>query len=63
MGSIASTAAVAERRILFLDAYDSFTNNAVSLLKDALGSDVRVHVLHMDLRTAADDPTPDWTAD
>ncbi|KAG5977126.1 hypothetical protein E4U55_007065 [Claviceps digitariae] len=73
MGSIANTAAAeppaaaaaaaVERRILFLDAYDSFTNNVVSLLKDALGSHVRVHVLHMDLRTMAADPTPDWTAD
>ncbi|KAG5992784.1 hypothetical protein E4U43_003679 [Claviceps pusilla] len=52
-----------ERRILFLDAYDSFTNNVVSLLKDALGSHVRVHVVHMDLRTMAADPTPDWTRD
>ncbi|KAG6274980.1 hypothetical protein E4U47_001204 [Claviceps purpurea] len=50
-----------QRRILFLDAYDSFTNNVVSLLKDALGSKVRVHVLHMDLRTLDDDPSPDWT--
>ncbi|QUC22506.1 uncharacterized protein UV8b_06747 [Ustilaginoidea virens] len=49
------------RRILFLDAYDSFTNNIVSLLKDALGSSVQVHVLHMDLRTVDADPTPDWT--
>ncbi|PHH59086.1 hypothetical protein CDD81_3811 [Ophiocordyceps australis] len=38
------------RRILFLDAYDSFTNNIVSLLKEALGSHVVVHVMHMDLR-------------
>ncbi|KAM4066633.1 chorismate binding enzyme [Hirsutella rhossiliensis] len=51
----------AERRILFLDAYDSFTNNVVSLLKDALGSHVQVHVLHMDLRTLDSDPSPDWT--
>lgn len=51
----------AERRILFLDAYDSFTNNVVSLLKDALGSRVKVHVLHMDLRTLDSDPSPDWT--
>ncbi|ATY62918.1 para-aminobenzoate synthase [Cordyceps militaris] len=48
-------------RILFLDAYDSFTNNIVSLLRDALGADVQVHVLHMDLRTLHSDPTPDWT--
>lgn len=48
-------------RILFLDAYDSFTNNIVSLLKDALGSDIQVHVLHMDLRTLDSDPTPNWT--
>ncbi|KAJ3479329.1 hypothetical protein NLG97_g8348 [Lecanicillium saksenae] len=33
------------KRILFLDAYDSFTNNIVSLLKDALGVDVQVHRL------------------
>ncbi|KYK61647.1 aminodeoxychorismate synthase [Drechmeria coniospora] len=51
------------RRILFLDAYDSFTNNIVSLLKDALGRSVQVHVLHMDLRTLDTDPEPDWTAD
>ena len=49
------------QRILFLDAYDSFTNNIVSLLKDALGHHVTVHVLHMDLRTLDDDPTPNWT--
>ncbi|KJZ73994.1 hypothetical protein HIM_06662 [Hirsutella minnesotensis 3608] len=49
------------RRILFLDAYDSFTNNIVSLLKHALGAHVIVHVLHMDLRTLDSDPTPDWT--
>ncbi|KAM3495133.1 hypothetical protein MY3957_001555 [Beauveria namnaoensis] len=48
-------------RILFLDAYDSFTNNIVSLLKDALGAAVQVHVIHMDLRTLHSDPTPDWT--
>ncbi|KAK5993693.1 Aminodeoxychorismate synthase [Cladobotryum mycophilum] len=51
------------RRILFLDAYDSFTNNIVSLLKDALGHDVLIHVLHMDLKTLHSDPTPDWTPD
>ncbi|TWU73440.1 hypothetical protein ED733_004499 [Metarhizium rileyi] len=50
-----------ERRILFLDAYDSFTNNIVSLLKDALGSRVSVHVLHMDLKTIDSDSTPSWT--
>lgn len=50
-----------ERRILFLDAYDSFTNNIVSLLKDALGANVKVHVLHMDLRTLDADPAPPWT--
>ncbi|KAK2608408.1 hypothetical protein QQS21_003094 [Conoideocrella luteorostrata] len=50
-----------ERRILFLDAYDSFTNNIVSLLKDALGSHITVHVLHMDLKTIDSDPAPDWT--
>ncbi|KHN95688.1 hypercellular protein HypA [Metarhizium album ARSEF 1941] len=49
------------RRILFLDAYDSFTNNIVSLLKDALGANVAVHVLHMDLKTVDSDATPDWT--
>ncbi|PNY26593.1 Aminodeoxychorismate synthase [Tolypocladium capitatum] len=49
------------RRILFLDAYDSFTNNIVSLLKDALGDHVMVHVLHMDLRTLDADPRPAWT--
>lgn len=49
------------RRILFLDAYDSFTNNIVSLLKDALGSHITVHVLHMDLKTIDSDSTPDWT--
>lgn len=53
----------APRRILFLDAYDSFTNNIVSLLKDALGNDVQVHVIHMDLRTLHSDPTPDWTTE
>lgn len=51
------------RRILFLDAYDSFTNNIVSLLKEALGSDVLVYVLHMDLRTLHSDAGLDWTAD
>ncbi|KZZ92947.1 hypercellular protein HypA [Moelleriella libera RCEF 2490] len=51
----------AERSILFLDAYDSFTNNIVSLLKDALGTHVKVHVLHMDLKTLTSDPAPDWT--
>ncbi|KAG6038353.1 hypothetical protein E4U41_004267, partial [Claviceps citrina] len=67
MGSVAGTAAAEQAgrqtqpRILFLDAYDSFTNNIVSLLKDALGSQVLVHVLHMDLKTADSDPTPDWT--
>ncbi|QPG96397.1 hypothetical protein C2857_004068 [Epichloe festucae Fl1] len=74
MGIISSTAAAArehpqrnqgqtlvERRILFLDAYDSFTNNIVSLLKDALGGHVKVHVLHMDLKTMDSDPSPDWT--
>lgn len=50
-------------RILLLDAYDSFTNNIVSLLKDALGADVQVHVIHMDLRTLHSDPTPDWTTE
>ncbi|OAA80508.1 para-aminobenzoate synthase PabaA [Akanthomyces lecanii RCEF 1005] len=50
-------------RILFLDAYDSFTNNIVSLLQDALGADVQVHVIHMDLRTLHSDPTPDWTTE
>ncbi|TQV95569.1 aminodeoxychorismate synthase [Cordyceps javanica] len=50
-------------RILFLDAYDSFTNNIVSLLKDALGADVQVHVIHMDLRTLHSDTTPDWTTE
>lgn len=50
-------------RILFLDAYDSFTNNIVSLLRDALGADVQVHVIHMDLRTLHSDPTPDWTTE
>ncbi|UKZ72818.1 hypothetical protein TrVFT333_000455 [Trichoderma virens FT-333] len=49
------------RRILFLDAYDSFTNNIVSLLKEALGDNVLVHVLHMDLKTLHADPSPDWT--
>ncbi|KOS21359.1 Aminodeoxychorismate synthase [Escovopsis weberi] len=53
--------ALPPRRILFLDAYDSFTNNIVSLLKDALGADVVVHVLHMDLKTLHSDPRPDWT--
>ncbi|UKZ70459.1 uncharacterized protein TrAtP1_011440 [Trichoderma atroviride] len=51
------------RRILFLDAYDSFTNNIVSLLKEALGDEVLVHVLHMDLKTLHADPSPDWTPD
>ncbi|OAQ98910.1 hypothetical protein LLEC1_02461 [Akanthomyces lecanii] len=50
-------------RILFLDAYDSFTNNIVSLLQDALGAHVQVHVIHMDLRTLHSDPTPDWTTE
>lgn len=71
MGSLSDSiapgaAAVArqpERRILFLDAYDSFTNNIVSLLKDALGALVKVHVLHMDLRTLDSDPSPPWTRD
>lgn len=49
------------RRILFLDAYDSFTNNIISLLKDALGHHVHIHVLHMDLKTLTADSTPDWT--
>ncbi|PHH74470.1 hypothetical protein CDD82_4916 [Ophiocordyceps australis] len=42
---------IGERRILFLDGYDSFTNNIVSLLKEALGSHVVVHVVRMDLWT------------
>lgn len=50
-----------QRRILLIDAYDSFTNNIVSLLKDALGTAVHIHVLHMDLKTLHADPTPDWT--
>ncbi|KAM0813901.1 putative ADC synthase [Seiridium cardinale] len=33
-------------QILFLDAYDSFSNNVVSLLTSLLGADV--HVLHID---------------
>jgi para-aminobenzoate synthetase len=48
-------------QILFLDAYDSFTNNIVSLLHKVLGQDVVVYVLHIDLKTLASDPTPDWT--
>ncbi|KAJ6438276.1 para-aminobenzoate synthetase [Purpureocillium lavendulum] len=71
MGSLSDSAAPGagrlrsqpERRILFLDAYDSFTNNIVSLLKDALGAHVKVHVLHMDLRTLDSDPSPPWTRD
>ncbi|PHH69268.1 hypothetical protein CDD80_6868 [Ophiocordyceps camponoti-rufipedis] len=49
------------RRILFLDAYDSFTNNIVALLKDVLGHQLTVQVLHMDLKTLDSDPSPDWT--
>lgn len=52
-----------QRRILLLDAYDSFTNNIVSLLKSALGRSVHIHVLHMDLKTLHADPTPDWTTE
>ncbi|KAH7152068.1 ADC synthase [Dactylonectria estremocensis] len=37
------------RRILFIDAYDSFTNNIVSLLQMALG--VEVFVIRIDLST------------
>lgn len=50
------------RRILFLDAYDSFTSNIVSLLRQVLGSHVHVYVRHMDLSpwpTDADRST--WT--
>ncbi|RDA91624.1 hypothetical protein CP533_4645 [Ophiocordyceps camponoti-saundersi (nom. inval.)] len=61
VASMAVLKTMAPRRILFLDAYDSFTNNIVSLLKDVLGSQVTVHVLHMDLKTLDSDPSPDWT--
>lgn len=47
-------------RILFLDAYDSFTNNIVSLLTETLDH-VEVDVLHMDLKTLHSDPEPDWS--
>ncbi|KAJ6789601.1 hypothetical protein PWT90_09839 [Aphanocladium album] len=62
-GSAEARGGMPSTRILFLDAYDSFTNNIVSLLKDALGADVQVHVIHMDLRTLHSDPTPDWTTE
>lgn len=63
MPLLQSTSGAPARRILFLDAYDSFTNNIVSLLKDALGASIDVHVIHMDLRTLHSDPTPPWTRD
>jgi para-aminobenzoate synthetase len=53
-------------RILFLDAYDSFSNNIVSLLKQTLGdeADVEVQVLHVDLKTPRrDQGSGDWTTD
>ncbi|PSN61710.1 para-aminobenzoate synthase [Corynespora cassiicola Philippines] len=39
-------------RILFIDAYDSFTNNIVGLLKQNLGA--RVHVVHIDNREVSE---------
>ena len=48
-------------RILFLDAYDSFSNNIVALLKEILPGRVDVYVLHVDLRTPRGDPNADWT--
>lgn len=35
-------------RILFIDAYDSFTNNVVSLLETKLGAGVEVTLVHID---------------
>ena len=52
---------VAPRRILFLDAYDSFTSNIVSLLRQVLGN-VHVYVRHMDLSPrASDSDRSTWT--
>ncbi|KFA46471.1 hypothetical protein S40293_04283 [Stachybotrys chartarum IBT 40293] len=47
-------------RILFVDAYDSFTCNITALLHKTLGPDVYVHVVHMDLRSF-DPRNPDWS--
>lgn len=57
--STASTVSPALHRILFLDAYDSYTNNIISLLKQVLGN-VRVDVRHIDLSPIAPD-TQKWT--
>ncbi|CAG9954077.1 unnamed protein product [Clonostachys rosea f. rosea IK726] len=46
-------------RILFLDAYDSFTNNIVSLLTELL--DVQVCVRRMDLSPFPPERGPSWT--
>lgn len=45
----ASASASRPRRILFIDAYDSFTNNIVSLLRTILGAEV--FVIRIDLST------------
>ncbi|KAF7545020.1 hypothetical protein G7Z17_g9500 [Cylindrodendrum hubeiense] len=45
----ASASAARPRRILFIDAYDSFTNNIVSLLRTILGAEV--FVIRIDLST------------
>lgn len=52
-----STSARTPRRILFIDAYDSFTNNIVALLRSILGAEV--FVVRIDLSTLDDDVT--WT--
>lgn len=56
--------AQAARRILFLDAYDSFTSNIVSLLRQALGENVHVYVRHMDLKPLPSDADRSiWTTE
>ncbi|KAH7318317.1 ADC synthase [Stachybotrys elegans] len=46
------------RRILFIDAYDSFTCNITALLRNTLG--VEVDVVHMDLKSFGTDQEP-WS--
>ncbi|EWZ48053.1 aminodeoxychorismate synthase [Fusarium oxysporum f. sp. radicis-lycopersici 26381] len=53
----------APKRILFIDAYDSFTNNIVSLLRTIVGADI--FVIRIDLsvvdRASDDDAPTKWT--